>query len=128
MSDSAIYDTRLRLMDEASRYREQASKASGEAVIARWECDRGHRWDKALDVAQNVRCMNCASERRNLETQRLCELAEARGGALLSHRYLDAATPLSWQCAYGHVWDARPDTASRYWCVQCARTVFAGFR
>ncbi|WP_250507202.1 hypothetical protein [Caballeronia sp. GAFFF3] len=104
MSDSVTYDTRLRLMDEASRYRDQASRQAGAKQLVLWDCGRGHRWDKTLDIAQ------------------------ARGGALLSHRYVDAATPLSWRCAYGHVWDATPDAVSRHWCSECARTVFAAVR
>ncbi|SAK40996.1 hypothetical protein AWB80_00320 [Caballeronia pedi] len=128
MTDSVICDTRLRLMDEASSYRDQALNDSGEKVIARWDCERGHRWDKTLAVAQNVRCMNCAIERRELETRRLRELALVRGGALLSRRFTDATTPLRWQCAYGHVWDASADVASRRWCVECARDVFASYR
>ncbi|SAK64911.1 hypothetical protein AWB76_03580 [Caballeronia temeraria] len=127
-SGSTICGTRLRLMDEASRYREQALLDGGAKAFAGWDCDRGHRWDSSLDVAQNVRCLNCASERRTLETKRLHEVAEVRGGRLLSRRYVDAATPLSWQCAYGHMWDARPDVVSRYWCGECARTLFACIR
>ncbi|WP_213227102.1 hypothetical protein [Caballeronia sp. NK8] len=128
MTDSVTSDTRLRLMDEASSYRDQALSDPGEKVISRWDCDRGHRWDRTLAVAQNVRCMNCATERRELETKRLRELAQVRGGALLSRRFVDVATPLRWQCAYGHVWDASADAASRRWCVDCARDVFASYR
>jgi hypothetical protein len=128
MSDFLICDERIRLMDEAARYRDQMLKNAGKKPVPIWDCDRGHRWDRALDIAQNVRCMNCAAERRGLETRRLQKLAQARGGALLSHGYVDDATPLSWRCAYGHVWDAHADAASRRWCVQCARTVFSAFR
>ncbi|SPB15017.1 hypothetical protein NOV72_02245 [Caballeronia novacaledonica] len=128
MSDYVISNTRLRLMDEASRYRDDAQCDAGEKAITRWDCDRGHRWDKTLGVAQNVRCMNCASERLELETKRLREVAQVRGGALLSRAYVDAATPLRWQCAHGHVWDELPGKVSRRWCVECAETVFADFR
>jgi hypothetical protein len=128
MSDPMTYDTRLRLMDEASRYRDRALSGADAKRLTLWDCGRGHRWDKALDIAQNVRCMNCATERRELETKRLRELAQARGGALLSRHYVDAATPLNWRCAYGHVWNARPDAVPRHWCAECARTVFAAIR
>lgn len=128
MSDSPICKTRLLLMEEATRYREQARREANDEIGSRWECGRGHLWDKALDLNQNVRCMNCASERRERETRRLREVAQVRGGALLSRGYVDVTTPLRWKCAYDHVWDARPDTASRYWCAQCARMVFAAYR
>ncbi|WP_250512238.1 hypothetical protein [Caballeronia sp. INDeC2] len=127
MSDSVTFDTRLRLMDEASRYRDQTPHDSDDNATARWECNNGHRWDNSLGVAQNVRCMNCAAERLELETKRLREVARVRGGALLSRRYVDAATPLRWQCAHGHVWEARADKVSRRWCAECARTLLAAF-
>ncbi|KXU94636.1 hypothetical protein CR51_26690 [Caballeronia megalochromosomata] len=128
MSDSISCKAHLRLMDEASRYRDETLRDADEKVMSRWECGRGHRWDDTLDAAQNVRCMNCAAERLELETKRLRDVARVRGGALLSQRYVDAATPLRWQCAYGHMWDARADAVSRHWCAECARTVFAAYR
>ncbi|WP_053567484.1 hypothetical protein [Caballeronia cordobensis] len=128
MSEFPLSETRLRLMDEAATYRDQMLQSAGATVIPVWECGRGHHWDTALDIAQNVRCMNCASERMTLETKRLREVARVRGGMLLSSSYVDAATPLRWQCAYGHVWEARSDAASRRWCAECARTVFAAYR
>ncbi|WP_244197777.1 hypothetical protein [Caballeronia ptereochthonis] len=114
-------------MAEAASFRDRARAGTNQATLSRWECGRGHSWDESLDPARNVRCMSCAAQRRELETRRLREAAEARGGVLLSPGYVDASTPLSWQCAYGHVWDARPDAISRHWCAECARTVFSRF-
>jgi hypothetical protein len=128
MSDPALNDEHLRLMEEATRYRDQARNRAGEAALSNWDCGFGHAWDASLDVARNVRCMNCAAQRRELETKRLREMAHVRGGALLSPGYVDASTPLSWQCAHDHVWNARPGDVSRLWCAECARTVLAGFR
>jgi len=115
-------------MDEASRYRERASQDSNDDVFVRWECKRGHQWDDALDHAQNVLCMNCAAQRRETETTRAHMVAQVRGGTLISPGYANGATGPTWQCAYGHVWDAHADAAQRRWCVQCARTVFARYR
>jgi hypothetical protein len=129
MSDPAISDeVHLRLIEEAARYRDRAHCGTSVPAASHWKCDRGHSWDAPQDAARNVRCMNCAARRRELETKRLRELADVRGGALLSPGYVDAATPLTWMCAYGHVWDARPDAASRRWCAACARNVFASYR
>lgn len=128
MSDPATRNAHLRLMEEAARYRDQARCGMSLATVSNWECGRGHSWDAALDAARNVRCMNCAAQRRELETRRMRELAHVRGGALLSPGYVDASTPLTWTCAYGHVWNARPDAASRQWCAACARTVFGQYR
>jgi hypothetical protein len=55
-------------------------------------------------------------------------LARERGGLCLSERYVNALTPLRWQCAEGHTWTA---SASRFrgkfanrdgWCPVCIRT------
>jgi hypothetical protein len=120
-------DKRRRLMEEAARFRERAAQGESYGIV-RWQCSGGHEWSDALDAAQNIRCMNCASQRRELETRRLRELAEVRGGALTSAGYVDAATPLSWECAHGHRWDAHADDVERRWCAVCARTVYAAYR
>ncbi|BAN22212.1 hypothetical protein [Caballeronia insecticola] len=130
MSIPASVCERLRLTEEAAHFRDRHNGArdANAVMLSRWDCGRGHAWDASLDAAQNVRCLNCAGQRRELETRRLRDLAEARGGALLSPGYVDVATPLEWRCAYGHVWQARADAAPRHWCAECARTVFSRFR
>lgn len=110
-------EARRALMEQAARYR----AARAEKPDAQWNCSRGHAWDDALSAAQNVRCMNCAAQRREMHLRRLREIAEVRGGALLSSTYVDAATPLCWQCASRHVWKARPDAIEREWCRHCVR-------
>jgi hypothetical protein len=109
------------LMEQAGQYREARAKKTAAKPDVSWDCTRGHAWDDALSVVQNVRCMNCASQRRELETQRLREFAALRGGALLSESHVDAHTPLRWRCAFGHVWEARPDAIEREWCLDCVR-------
>ena len=106
------------LMEQAGQYREACTQTPDDAA---WNCARGHAWDDSLSAAQNVRCMNCAGQRRELHRQRLGRIAGARGGALLSAAYTDAATPLRWQCAFGHVWEARADVVERQWCRACVR-------
>ena len=128
MSDPARSRTHLRLMIDAARYRDRLRSGEADAAATGWECDGGHAWNDSLDAAQNVRCMNCAAQRRALELRRLHEIAEVRGGALLSSGCVNVSAPLNWQCAYGHVWEAPPHAAMRYWCSECARTLFAGFR
>ncbi|MDR5736598.1 MULTISPECIES: hypothetical protein [unclassified Caballeronia] len=127
MSDKHDGKRHLALIDEAWRYREAASRQANDESTSRWECMRGHRWDESLDHAQNIRCMSCAGHRRESETNRARALADVRGGKLVSP-YVNAMTPLTWQCAYGHVWEAHADVAQRRWCGECARTVFARYR
>jgi hypothetical protein len=119
---------RQALLIEASRYRDRAARGASYFFGARWDCGRGHEWDDALSRTENVRCMSCASQRRELETKRLRELAQVRGGELVSESFVDAATPVRWQCAHGHQWDAHAGDAQRRWCSECARIIYAAYR
>lgn len=56
------------------------------------------------------------------QTERLKTLAQERGGRLISAAYVDAATPLQWECAFGHRWNALAEAVSRHRCVECAHT------
>ncbi len=50
-------------------------------------------------------------------------LAKARGGKCLADKYVDARTPIPWECAEKHKWDARPSDIKRGgWCPECAKT------
>jgi hypothetical protein len=106
------------LMALAARHRADRALTL-ETADALWQCGRGHAWDDGISAAQNVRCMNCASQRREQHSERLKALAEDRGGRLLSASYVDANTPLRWECAFGHAWEAQADVATRRWCVEC---------
>jgi hypothetical protein len=108
------------LMALVARHRADRARALG-AADAGWQCGRGHAWDDGVSAAQNVRCMNCATQRREQHTERLKALARERGGRLISALYADAATPLHWECAFGHTWDASPDEVTRRWCSECTR-------
>jgi hypothetical protein len=67
-----------------------------------------------------------ATQRREQHTARLKALAEERGGRLLSASYVDATTPLRWECAFGHGWDAQADVPRdagvRSACVEACTT------
>jgi hypothetical protein len=115
-------------MAAATRYRESAAGGVEPDASLPWTCTCGHAWEASVEAAQNVRCMNCALQRRDAATRRLRDMAQARGGVLLSSAYIDDTTPLKWQCAFGHVWHARAELAPRVWCAECARTVFSRYR
>lgn len=49
-------------------------------------------------------------------------LAHERGGACLSAVYVNSYTPLFWECARGHRWQAAPGNVVRgTWCPVCSR-------
>jgi hypothetical protein len=44
-----------------ARHRADRARAL-EGDDAVWQCGRGHAWDDGVSAAQNVRCMNCATQ------------------------------------------------------------------
>jgi len=53
--------------------------------------------------------------------KKLEDVAKARGGKLLSEKYINHNTKLEWQCKNGHVWWAAPSHIKRgTWCPECA--------
>ena len=62
-----------------------------------------------------------AASRRSLDLSTAVELAEQRGGALLSASYQNNARPLQWKCAQTHEFSMTfSDAARGRWCPQCA--------
>lgn len=86
-----------------------------------WECGRGHRW---LAIPQSIRrghwCPTCV--RKDKKTIRyMRELAARHGGRCLSPKYLNAQTPLFWECQKGHQWWAVYSPIQKgAWCKKCA--------
>jgi hypothetical protein len=50
-----------------------------------------------------------------------CRLhANKKGGKCLSTVYVNSQTKLKWQCAKGHIWEAKPNTIQQgHWCKIC---------
>ena len=49
-------------------------------------------------------------------------LAGTRGGRCISTDYINASTPLLWQCSAGHKWKSPPSRVKKgHWCPFCAR-------
>jgi hypothetical protein len=70
-----------------------------------WSCIVGHRWQATVAsiIRMNTWCPVCAGNRK-LKLKDLKRLALERGGKCLSRKYLNARTPLRWECTYGHRW------------------------
>jgi hypothetical protein len=86
-----------------------------------WRCGKGHEWSaKAYHIKHNNRwCPFCAGNvRKTMDDMK--RLAKQRGGVCLSKCYVNAHTPLLWQCAEGHQWKAKPNTIQQgKWCRIC---------
>lgn len=88
-----------------------------------WQCDKGHRWMATPhQVARGHWCPICAGRRKTRNDLRL--IAQGRGGACLSKKYLGARAKHLWQCIKGHRWEATFDSVRRgSWCPYCARNI-----
>ena len=87
----------------------------------KWRCSEGHEWDaKPSFVKSGTWCPAC-SGRQKLSLEMLQVEAVERGGRLVSTRYVNAHSPLRWECVEGHQWDAAASKL-RYgtWCPYCA--------
>lgn len=91
------------------------------ATPLEWECAQRHRWFASPgNVNRGTWCRICALERTKLTLADVQQVAVERGGHCLSEKYVDSITPLLFECAEGHRWEARSG-AIRFgqWCPQC---------
>src|SRR5215469_16189852 len=97
-----------------------SSKYMGLRRKLRWQCKAGHEWDATpMGVKKGSWCPVCHDQRR-VTINDMQAMASARGGRCLSVAYVNANTKLEWECAYGHLWFARPAyIKSGTWCPQC---------
>lgn len=94
-----------------------------------WECSEGHQWKALVGSIKNSKtwCPECAKI-KNIERcikAKLCILdcqnfADSKDGKCLSEEYIDAKTPMLWECSEGHQWYARfSDIKRNHWCQKC---------
>jgi len=98
-----------------------------------WQCGIcGYIW---MAIPNNIKrghwCPKCANKVR-ADKERGCieemqEIAMKREGKCLSKKYINARSPLKWQCGKcGHIWRAIPDSIKRgSWCAICSRKIRA---
>lgn len=87
----------------------------------KWQCNKGHIWEATPLTVKNQKswCPVCAGI-KPLTITEMQNIAKSRGGKCLSKQYFNNSTKLKWQCANGHVWEAKPDHVKRNrWCPMC---------
>lgn len=86
-----------------------------------WECSLGHVFEASANMVQQGHwCAVCAKNKKSTITD-MRELAALKNGRCLSDKYVNVKTPLSWRCADGHIWKAKPKTIRQgTWCPICA--------
>lgn len=98
-----------------------------------WKCKEGHIWQAVsgnITKKNSTWCPVCSKKlvdekqklKRPKPSTEIYQLkAKEFGGILLSEKYIDAETPLKWQCAKGHVWEKSPQSIrSGVWCPLCS--------
>ncbi|MFH1127641.1 MAG: zinc-ribbon domain-containing protein, partial [archaeon] len=88
----------------------------------KWMCERGHKWNATPDGIKNGGnwCPICSKNiKGTIEEMR--DIARSRGGLCLSYRYINNRRNLTWRCAKGHEWNAKPDNIkhAKSWCPYC---------
>ena len=97
-----------------------------------WVCIHGHQWKACpANVKGGPRrkgswCRVCYNERRRfyekLSITAMRDLAIARWGTCLSAEYFGSKVKLTWECEFGHQWQAAPSyVVQGTWCPVCAR-------
>jgi hypothetical protein len=91
-----------------------------------WECGGGHRWEASADsvINRETWCPKCKNLVKH-SIQEMQLLAEEWGGKCISNEYVNAHTPLLWECAEGHRWMMSPtEVISKHsWCPICAHHI-----
>jgi hypothetical protein len=121
---------RFRIRDSIERMKKLARRRGGYCLSSEyinskskllWQCEKGHCWRAVpVSVRRGSWCPVCARNQK-LTLEELHWLAAQKGGKCLSEHYINKDTPLRWECALGHRWQASSGKVKRgSWCAKCA--------
>ncbi len=86
----------------------------------RFRCAAGHEWTSSYGSVLTSWCphQECSGYRNTVYAIEDCQLTAAgKGGRCLDTKYVNAHTPMQWQCAKGHTWPATYSCVrTRTWC------------
>jgi hypothetical protein len=93
-----------------------------------WKCRKGHVWkgNPYRMIYNDTWCMKCAGvergKRRRTPIKIYQEIAQKRGGKLLSTEYTNTQTKMEWQCEEGHTFWSVPGPIRHQgvWCPKCS--------
>jgi len=117
--------------------RELASQKNGKCLSSqyvnfrtklKWECAVGHCWWAIPGNIMNGKwCPYCSHHHSDAKEhmKELVRIASQKGGKCLSPIYINARTPLEWQCSDGHQWFSAPMNIKRgRWCHSCFKSKY----
>jgi len=95
-------------------------------VKMKWECHCGCIWYASYSFIRTGKwCPECyergVKQNTKYTIEQCKEEARKRGGKCLSDQYINCKTPLEWECAEGHIWQATWDKINnrKQWCPSC---------
>ncbi len=106
-----------------------------------WKCQRGHTWKAMpISITRGSWCQRCGwistgeknqarilGHKSHLDAQREMlrkarKIARVRGGRLLSGKYNNNSSSLSWRCENRHIWKAKyANVVNGNWCPYCTK-------
>jgi hypothetical protein len=88
----------------------------------KWQCKMNHVWKATpYPIKKGTWCPTCSRIKYSIEDMQ--KIAAERGGKCLSEKYENSEENLTWQCAEGHTWEARPKNIKKgTWCPKCNAT------
>ncbi|MGL4667406.1 MAG: zinc-ribbon domain-containing protein [Saezia sp.] len=92
-----------------------------------FRCAYGHVWQTKPGCikASKSWCPVCRYDKKKGSLTDFHVLAAAKGGLCLAKEYVSTKTPIEWQCAKGHIWEAAPSYVRLgSWCPRCAKDPF----
>lgn len=99
-----------------------STEYQGNKIKLKWQCKKGHIWDsKPNDIKDGHWCPICALEIRKYTIDNFKEIAIAKAGKCLSHKYINGKEKLEFCCNKGHHWKAAPkNILAGSWCPKCS--------
>lgn len=110
-----------------------------------WQCKVGHIWSaRPSGIKRGAWCPVCSDKKqkeswsnqfgkagtyKGIELDNLQDLAESKVGKCLSKEYIKNSVKLKFQCANGHIWEAKADAIKGgKWCRDCSYEYRASLR
>ncbi|MFC7422027.1 hypothetical protein ACFQNF_19395 [Iodobacter arcticus] len=86
-----------------------------------WRCAEGHQWTSNAMAVNKHWCPVCSGYRLTIDSAH--KVAANNAGKCLSTEYINCELKLSWQCEFGHVWNAPLASIKnrKSWCPECLR-------
>lgn len=86
-------------------------------------CSEGHSFEKASDgiIYNDQWCPYCANNKLVDPIKEMNEHAMSKGGKFISTEYVNGRSPLTFECADGHVWNTTYSSIKhrKSWCPRC---------